>query len=328
MNRLLKLILIKFPYLEAIIRNLYWRFKITNKLISFLTEKNKKKISIKNHKVSNKSSFSFFEKFIKEVIRNEEVILIHSSLSNLLKIGVDKNIFVENLLQLSLNNSITIATPTFPIFKNEFKSLDRFKDPSLDPEKFPFDLQSKRISTGLLGKELLKKQNSQRSKIPINNLSAIGPLADKLFEKEHLYGNSPYPCGIYSPWQELYNLDSLIIFLDLNPSHSCTFIHYLEDYDPDKWPIKAWYRKRIFKVLNGKKIEILNTFERHPKWSMSYCENKLLKDLITENILEIHKIDGIKVYKCKSKKFFNFLKTKNSNLKNHYPYYLPFISGI
>ena len=148
-----------------------------------------------------------------------------------------------------------------------------------------------------------------------------------MFEKENEYFKSPYPCGIYSPWQRLYELNALIIFFDVNPAHTCTIIHYLEDSNPDLWPIKNWYRERNFMIQKNEKFETFKTFERHPKWSMSYCENILLRDLIANKIIKITNIRGVDISTCYARNFIEFLKNKNKNRK-FYPYFIPFLSGI
>ena len=322
---ILKKFLIKFPFFEVLIRNLYWRIGIVNKLIKFLNKKEKK--SIDEYKINHQKTDSFFSQFWSQNINSEELVVLHSSLSNLCKSGIDKNRFTHLLIEKTKNQRLTIVAPTFPLFRNELKGLKRFGNPSLDPKKFIFDCKSKRISTGLLGKEIIKDKDCIRSKIPINNLSAIGPLADKLFEKENEYFKSPYPCGIYSPWQRLYELNALIIFFDVNPAHTCTIIHYLEDSNPDLWPIKNWYRERNFMIQKNEKFETFKTFERHPKWSMSYCENILLRDLVANKVIKIKNISGIDISTCYARNFIDFLKIKNKNRK-FYPYFMPFLSCI
>tara|TARA_Y100000589_G_C27164269_1_gene634116 strand:+ start:1002 stop:1976 length:975 start_codon:yes stop_codon:yes gene_type:complete len=324
MKNIFEIILIKIPQFEVLIRNLYWRFSILNKIIYLLNKRKK----IINKTIYNKcNQDNFFDIFYKNFISDQDIILLHSSLSNLSHIGLDQNNFTKEIIQKIKNENITLVTPTFPIFKNNPKGLKRFNKPSLDPQKYTFDYRSTRISTGFIGREFIKNKNVLRSKLPLNNLSAIGPLSNELFKEEKFYYKSPYPCGKYSPWHQLYKLDALIVFFDINPAHSCTFIHYLEDINPSVWPIKNWYRERNFTIKIGDNRETLFTYERDPKWSMSYCEHALLNDLISEKIINYVSINGIKVFSCKALKFIEYFVSKNK-YNGYYPYFCPYISRL
>ena len=74
--------------------------------------------------------------------------------------------------------------------------------------------------------------------------------------------------------------------------------------------------KRKFKIKSDETNHILSTFERDPKWSMSYCENILLSDLFNHKILNHVKIDGVNIYFSKTLEFINFIKKKKSKFNN------------
>lgn len=324
MKKIFTLVLIKIPQIEAIIRNLYWRNSHVYKFINFL--KKNKIVNKKKEYIRSDNNDSFLKEFYKKNVNGEKLILLHSSLSGLQDKGIDKNKFVKDFIEKIKYNNVTLIAPTFPIFRNSKKKLERFDIPSFDPEDFIFDINSKRISTGELGKAILNDSEVFRSEIPINNLSSIGPLAPELFKKEKLYCKSPYPCGIYTPWQEIYELDAKIIFFDVDPVHSFTLIHYVEDSYPDKWPVKYWYRERRFKIKSNQKSKYLDSFERDPKWSLSYCESILFSDLIKQNILKYQKINNVDIFSCKSNEFVEFIKFKNSKIKN-YPYFMTWLQN-
>ena len=316
-------ILANFPLLESLFRNLYWRIKPVYTVINYLLEKKSKLIHnpVSFYKPKD-ISYQFLNSIHSNIFSCDDSILVHSSLQRLKEVGVDASIFANELIS-SQSRKGNICLPTFPLFRNEPKRFNRFDDIPLDPNLFKFDLSSTRVSTGLLGKTILDYKNHKRSKIPINNLSALGSCSENLFNKEINYHLSPYPCGKYSAWQEIYKLNFTIVFLDVNPTHTCTLIHNIEDSNPELWPVSNWYRSREYSIRDKESCFVLKTLQRKPKWSLSYCENILFRDLIQNNIVQSHNVCGINIYIMKASEFINYVK---NHRKENYPYYLTCLS--
>ena len=94
MKNFFKLVLIKIPQIESIIRNLYWRNSYVYKIINFL--KKNKIVNKKNEYIRSDNKDLFFKEFYKKYVYGEKLILFHSSLSGLKEKGIDKN----NLLMI------------------------------------------------------------------------------------------------------------------------------------------------------------------------------------------------------------------------------------
>ena len=156
------------------------------------------------------------------------------------------------------------------------------------------------------------------SRFPLNTLVAIGPLAKPMMENNLIEG-LPTACGINSAWKFCLDNNAYIIGLGIDLTGCLTMIHSAEDILDNKWPIKNWYRKRIFKIIDKEFETIKIVRERHPKWgTLHWAGRTLCKDLIKNNILQTQNIDGITIEVLKSKDLIDFLNSKNSK---GYPYF-------
>jgi len=318
-QRLLYKLSVIFPLFETIIRNLYWRLIPYFPSLSQSFSISVKKFAISNEPIQENLCISdniILDFIYDKCIDESSTLLVHSNLSSFHEYGINASSFADRFISYHIKYG-TLAVPTFPILRNLVNSENRLLPVSSDLDLPRFTVSSKRINTGLLGKRLLSYKNTVRSKIPINNISANGSLAPSLFVNEHLYHQSPFPCGIYSPWYELAQLSAQILFINCTAVHSCTMIHVAEDCHPEIYYQYQWYWKRFFEIERDGVLESFFTFERHPKISMSYCENKFNADLLADGILKEFKLGPINLAVLKSNELLDYLINKPLA----YPYY-------
>lgn len=295
------------PYIELIIRNIYWRF------ISHLPKRTIGSSSSINIKFDFKDIISK----LKELgVSQGDLLLVHSSYSSLSNSGLKATEIINCLIEL-LGDEGTLAMPAMPKFKNDQKK-EKYLSELDSSKEFLYDVKKSRIKTGLLPAYLHRKKGSIRSLHPINTMVAYGPLASKLMAN-NISGISPLPCGNNSSWNKCVENNATIIGLGVDLIHSLTMIHVVEDTLDVNWPIKNWYREKKFKIVDGDEQFRLTLRERRPKWgALHFAERTLCKDLINMGILKSHIVSGVQVELINSKELINYLRNRCST---GYPYF-------
>ena len=313
----LKIIFQQFPFLEVIVKNLYWRISLLQKFIS--------KFVTRRHSPSIKLTFSeldFLKTLRKMGINKGDTIIVHSRMDMLAPMGLT-SLEIINLLINKLCPSGTLVCPTFPLYPKEPKGKERMTQ-DISSQIFVYDVQKTRSWTGELGRVLLKLPGARRSIHPLNTIAAYGAEVDKIFMNEKI-GGIDLPCGKNSSWAMLAKMNAKIIMLGVDLTHSLTMIHVAEDSYEADWPINNWYRKRMFKIKNQDIESFVSVRERHPKWAMSYAESRLSRDLFYKGIAKKSSIGSLEIVVLESTNLLDFL---NSKKKQAYPYYLPWISNL
>ena len=293
------------PHFEMLARRLYYSFP------SSWAKKNllKKKLR-KSPKISN---FNEILTFLKKKLKPDDILIVHSSFSELKKFNISPGKMVDKLLNL-LGPNGTLAMPAIPIYPNKFNSGPiNFDHSSI---KYTYKVQSTRIWTGVLPKEMIKRSNSERSKHPLNTMVAIGPKA-----KAMMSGNESdqYPNGENSSWNFCRKNSALVLGLGTDLTHSLTMIHVAEDIKGDDWCVDGWYQNRTFQVIDNEKIFDVNVKERKPNWGkLHFGERNLAKDLINSEIINSNVIEGTLVEILRANELINFLNERNSK---GYPYF-------
>ncbi len=309
-NTILRKIMSFSPYIEVMIRNIYWKnYNIFSKY--------KQKKETKKTLEINKNIFpKIIEKLISLGIKKGSLIVVHSAYGPLKITGLKPNEIIDELLNLIGENG-TLAMPGIPYFENELIGTE-YSAGNVDNIIFEYDVQKTPIITGVLPKVLFEKKNAIRSKFPINSMVAFGPLAKEMM-KNNFNAQDPLPCGIGSTWDFCEKNNAIIIGLGTDLTHSLTMIHVAEDRLDKKWPVKNWYRLKKFRIKDGDYCEEKILRERHPKWgTLHYAERTLCKDLIDTGILKTTEVEGVLLEVIKSNELLNFLNKKN---EHGYPYY-------
>ncbi len=305
------------PWFEVISRNLFWRFSFFQDLASTLNNSKKKLV---------KQKFFTGQQLVRTLlnagINEKDILVVHSSMQALKPMGLIPEEIIELLISQLCPHG-TIVCPSFPIYANEFQGKDRVSK-DISNLTFVYDVQKTRSWTGDLGRALMKVPGARRSIHPLNTIVAYGKSLNEIFANEE-FTNLDLPCGPNSTWASLAGMNAKIIMLGVDLAHSLTMIHVAEDCFESEWPIKKWYRNRHFKILNKDEVRFVTVRERHPKWSMSYAERKLSRDLFKEGIAKKTTVGSLDITIVESKLLLNFLYGKR---KKAYPYYLTWLSNI
>ena len=194
-------------------------------------------------------------------ISKGDILIVHSSMDGLIKLGVSAEKIIEGLLNL-VGPEGTLVMPAFPKFK---------KKDILDNGKTKiYDVKKTLAWTGFINNIFLRTDGVIRSEFPYNPLAAKGKEAAAMFES-NLKGEVPH--GRYSAWEYCAEHHAKVLFLGVKPFHSITESHIVEDYLNDEWPIKDWYINQHYIIMgyNGKFEMTIK--ERDLKWAKYITEH-------------------------------------------------------
>lgn len=297
------------PYLEVIIRNLYWRL---TPIVKWYNQKKKAKKSVQPKTTSRK----FVEYLSSQGIGNGSLMILHSSFSALNAENEKPDQVIDQLLKL-LGPEGTLAMPSIPYFKDA-PDITQTMKADVSDIILTYDPLTTPASTGALPNAMCHYRGSVRSLHPLNTMVAIGPLAVPMMES-NISGEKPLPCGRNSSWYYCYLHNAIIVAVGADLAHSLTMIHVAEDMWEGNWIVPNWYRDRKFRIKYDNDHKEICVRERHPKWAMHYAERTLSKDLILKGIAKRIEIDGVNIEIVRAKLLVDYL-----NCRNHtaYPYYL------
>ena len=307
----------QFPILEVFVRNAYWRFALLQKLV-LMAGKGK-------GAPAQKIGFSWEDLLValRQIgIKEDDIVVVHSSMKELAPTGLTSTEIIQLLLN-ELCPTGTIVCPTFPLYTKEHQDKEKLtKD--ISNQVFVYDVQKTRPWTGELGRALMKTPGSRRSIHPLNTITAYGAAVDQIFINENINALD-LPCGQNSTWASLAKMNAKIIMLGVDLTHSLTMIHVAEDCYESEWPVKDWYRKRLFKIINQGNENLVTVRERHPKWAMSYAERKLSLDLYAKKVARKVKVGSLEITVVESGHLIDFLDRRK---RRAYPYYLTWLSNL
>lgn len=313
----MKKILEHFPRGEAIVRNVYWRAPILQKLAS-RAGKGRAAPPVAGG-FSNDALIATLKSM---GIAENDVVVVHSSMKQLAECGLGPSSIIESFMR-QLCPSGTLVCPTFPLYADEPRGKERITKDMSDVE-FVYNVQKSRPWTGELGRALMHTPGARRSLHPLNTVTACGAAVDRIFAKESI-DSLDLPCGPNSAWAALAELNAKIVMLGVDMTHSLTMIHVAEDCHEAEWPVKDWYRKRVFRVVDNHKESRVAVRERHPRWALAYAERKLSRDLYAHGIAQRTQVGSLDVTVLESRALLGFL---DSRKKTGYPYYLTWLARL
>lgn len=312
-TKLINKVMATSPYVEVLIRHLYWKnVRIFKKFMTVLKIVKKPRFDSYDSKL-----FTKVLDFLSDGgVTKGCLLIVHSAYRPLLSTGKSPEQIIQCLMDF-LGPDGTLAMPAMPKFINEIDTLE-YINKDISNMIFNYDVKKTGITTGVLPKTLCSWEGAIRSRYPINTMVAVGPLALPMM-KNNLQGVSPLPCGINSSWSFCHDNNAFIVALGVDMAHSLTMIHVAEDLLDEKWPIHNWYRNRHFTISDNDFRTEITLRERHPRWgTLYYAERTLCKDLIKENIMRTTEINGITVECLKAKELIKYLNTRNHT---GYPYF-------
>ncbi len=302
------------PYIEVLIKNLYWRMPIVQGAAYYLKTINKRLSSPKEKKYLPFDLIA--SKIVSLGVVPGDILIIHTSGKELQRTHLSPVEIINSLIHL-LGPEGTLVAPAIPFFLEEHKGSKRLTD-EICSKRLVYDIKNTPSWTGVIPNTMLKMIDAKRSRHPLNTTVAIGKHAEQMM-RLNIAELDPTACGINSSWKYCADRNAKILFLGVDAAHNMTMIHVAEDAWEEQWPINGWYRHRDFIVKDNGTEFLLTVRERHPKWSMYYAERTLQKDLINNKILLVEDIDGFQISFCESKSLLSFL---NERKRSAYPYWI------
>jgi len=297
------------PYVEVELRKIYW------KNIRFFKKFRPERTILPATEVKWNEIIHFLNQ---KGVSKGSLVVVHSSYKSLKSTGLSPGEIVFSLRDL-VGDEGTVAMPVIRNYKEDPK-LEEILGRDISDVIFTYDTQKSEIWTGALPLSLTREKDVIVSRHPLNSMAAVGKLAIAMMA-DNIKDDYSTPCGKNSSWAFCYENNAIIIGLGIDLNHSLTMRLVAEDYYLDEWPIKNWYRKRVFDVIDGNFKKRINVLERDPKWGLFYlAEVNLRNDLIRNKILTTFIVEGLTVEIVLAKSLIDFLRSAN---RPGYPYYVP-----
>lgn len=298
------------PRIEFIFRRFYWKY--SDCLLNLKPGRNSSSNEVK------KVDFDKIISFLKSCgVRSGSLLIVHSSYKSLRPTRLSPNAIIDKLLELIGEG--TVVMPVIRTYQEEKIGKEYLnQDEELENILCIYDVKKTPIHTGCISIALMNRIGSLTSRYPLNSVTAFGPLS-KLIINDNIDGVEEAPNGEHSSWKHCLDNDAIIVCLGCDATHSLTMIHTNEDAFGD-WPVKNWYRKRKFKIIDGEFSKDIIVKERRPIWGcVHYLERNFRKDLIKSGILKVSIIDGVEISVIYSKELMTFLRRRKNKA---YPYYI------
>lgn len=311
-GKLYKRIAKSSPYVEVLLRKLYW--KNVNTLRKYKPNELGKKSD-----TSDKQTLDFncvLDYLKKQGVGKGSLIIVHSSYDKLGVTGLKPNEIIAMLRRL-IGSEGTLAMPVIRSYKDYPKPSDWLKtdfstiECTYDPRRTP-------VSSGMLPSMLMREKGAVVSLHPLNTMVAVGPLAYDMME-HNLEEDKPAPHGPNSSWKFCADHNAIIVAIGVNMVHHLTMTHVAEDCFED-WPYKDWYNELKFSIVMPDKTLLKKiVLERKPQWGLFYdAELNYEKDLMSSGIMHATEISGLPVGVMNSRDLIEFLRRQKHK---GYPYY-------
>ena len=297
------------PYTEVLMRKIYW---------NNISRTSRFRPKYRNNNI-NFNSINFdniIDNLKNRGIGKGSIIIVHSSYDLLEISGLLPEEINSKLLEL-VGTEGTLVMPAIRKYKEE-GNFEKHIKKNMDDVECTYNVQKSKIISGLLPYMLMQRDDSFVSRFPLNPVVAVGKHAKKMIKK-NLEGNEPTPHGPNSAWKYCLDNNAIIIGLGVDMPHFLTMTHVNEECS-EGWPIKNWYRKRKFVIIDKDFKIQKEVLERKPIWGTIYlAENKYRKDLIRNNILKIETVEGLKISRIESDQLIHYL---HNHSHKGFPYYV------
>ena len=241
--------------------------------------------------------FDKFEQFlIKTNCKKNDIILIHSDISNLEGASwIEKCNLLNNFINSYFQKDSTLLFPSFTYSFCKTGVFDKKKTPS---------------EVGIFDEYIRNQRDYERSDHPIFSFSVKGKF-------KNLFMNNSNSCsGDGSVFEKLYTFDAKILFLGCRFITSSTFLHFVEQ----KNMVPYRYSKIFFPRYKMKypNYEYYVTAKEKFKFDNRKKELQIEKDLLSKQILKRTKINNFNILICSARNVFDFVSKK---IKKN-PYYI------
>lgn len=302
------------PKVEVALRCLYWNnVKILKKF----------RVASSNNVHVDESKYIDFNKIISYLrengVKKDDIMVIHSSYSALTGAKLSAEAVIDKLYEL-VNEGGSIAMPAIRSFEEEENYGDYIKNYMDDvAQNFTtvYNVFHSPVTAGLLPFTLMRYDDAEISKFPLNPLVAIGSHAEAMME-HNIEGELPTAHGPSSAWAYCAEHDAWNIGIGVDIKNYLTIFHVAQEVR--EWPINDWYFERDFIIKKSKRETPLRIRERRHRWTKYFAEANFYKDLEDAGILKTAVIDGVPVYMTRSRELFSFI---NNQKNSTYPYFIP-----
>lgn len=301
------------PKVEVAIRCLYWN---NVKLLKRFRSASSEGVEI------NESQHADFDKVIEHLringVKKDDIMIIHSSYGALAGTGLSPEDVINKLYSI-VDEGGTLAMPAIRTFDEEAQYGDYYDNYMGDVGQYfttVYNIYQTKVASGLLPFTMMRFDDAEISKFPLNPLVAIGEHAEAMME-HNIEGELPTPHGPCSSWAYCAERDAWNIGIGVDIKDYLTIFHVTQEVE--NWPVKDWYFERDFIIKKSKRETTLRIRERRHKWTKYFAESNFYNDLIKAGVLHVATIDGIPVYMTKTSELFDFIgKQKNPS----YPYFV------
>ena len=317
LNNIYNKLALTSPYVEVMLRHLYWRN------VDWLKKYSPHKATRVNEiDITEKVDFETIIEWLKaKGVGAGDLLIVHSGYGELERTGLSPEEVVERLLQL-VGPTGTLAMPVIRRFKDMEKAQKEGKN--LAKETFKYNVRKTLVISGMLPYALMNKEGAVVSHHPFNPLCAVGPLANEMME-HNLDGNNPSPHGPNSCWKYCYDHGAKICSIGTDIEHHNTIIHIAEEaFGYWRWPSDKWYEQLRFEIIDeSNKSQTYVVSNRKEEWGkLRFAEINVCTEEIKRGIMISEKVGDITVGYVDPSLMVDFLQEKN---KNGYPYFvLPF----
>ena len=316
LGKIYQKIVLLSPRIEVAIRCLYWNnVKHLMRFRQSSTEAVSKKENIK-------SDFGKILQFLaKNGIKQDDIIVLHSSYASVANSGLSAEEIIDNLLGL-VGPEGTLAMPAIRHFPEEGEGdeylLNYISDKCGEKETV-YDMYKSTVSSGLLPFTLMRYDDAEISRFPLNPLVAVGAKASEMM-KSNIDGLKPTAHGPNSAWAFCAKQNAWNVGIGVSIKDYLTMFHITQE--TNEWPVKDedWYFDRNFIIREGRRLTPITITERKHKWTKYLAESNFYNDLHKASVIKSAIIDGVEVHVCRSQDLLNFI----ANQKNPtYPYLIP-----
>lgn len=302
------------PRIEVAIRCFYWNHV---KWLKMFREASSEGVVVSD---SRPVDFGKIVDYLKDNgVRKDHIMVIHSSFGALSGTGLSAEEVINSLYSL-VDEGGSLAMPAIRTFEEESGQgdyLDSYIDNEMIGITTVYDVFRTPVSSGLLPFTLMRFDDAEISKFPLNPLVAIGEHAADMME-HNVDGELPSAHGPNSAWAYCANQNAWNIGIGVDIKDYLTIFHVSQEVP--EWPVKDWYFERDFIVKKSKKETPLRIRERKHKWTKYLAETNFYNDLQNAGVLKSAVIEGVPVYLTRSKDLFDFIKKQDNP---SYPYFVP-----
>lgn len=307
-------IVLSSPKIEVAVRCFYWDHVKTLKRF--------RSASSESVEVNDKRPADF-DKVIDYLrnngVKKNEIMIIHSSYGALSGTGLSPEDVINKLYGL-VDGEGALAMPAIRSFDEESQYgdyLETYMDDTAQNYTTVYNVYQTKVSSGLLPFTLMRFDDAEISKFPLNPLVAIGEQAEAMM-KHNIEGTLPSAHGPNSAWAYCAEHDAWNIGIGVDIKDYLTIFHVTQERED--WPVKDWYFERDFVIKKSKKETPLRIRERKHCWTKYMAETNFYNDLQKAGVLHSTVVDGIPIYMTRTSELFDFIKRQKNP---SYPYLVP-----